>query len=436
MRYLNAVGGGKVTKIDDKIAYVEEPDGFETPVLIRECVVVDPDGGIVPKKKFGSNEPSKYEAPAVAKPQPRPQVSENNVPVVETADGDVLNVVLGYEPGEAKHLNTTTFDAYLVNDSNYYLYVVYATRGDSREWTCRFSGIVEPNIQVHLEELRHEDLPERERVAVQYVAFKSDKAFRLKNPAAVEFRLDATKFYKTHCFHDNMYFDNPVIAYDIVKNDVPQRQMVIDSGELERAMREKKAADKARRPVVKHQPEQHKKGDIIEVDLHIDELLDSTAGLTNSEMLDVQLREFRRVMDENANRHGQKIVFIHGKGRKALDNFTPSDFEAELDGKAFCDGHLGEFKLSSVQVENLVDGDALYLQSLEALADEKGIKRLVIVPDVEKYGLRVREILGRTEGKDITLLAMEPQAGRGFRQEILGYSLMNALGIRGDEICD
>ena len=436
VRYLNAVGGGKVTKIDDKIAYVEEPDGFETPVLIRECVVVDPDGGIVPKKKFGSNEPSKYEAPAVAKPQPKPQVSENNVPVVETADGDVLNVVLGYEPGEAKHLNTTTFDAYLVNDSNYYLYVIYATRGDSREWTCRFSGIVEPNIQVHLEELRHEDLPERERVAVQYVAFKSDKAFRLKNPAAVEFRLDATKFYKTHCFHDNMYFDNPVIAYDIVKNDVPQRQMVIDSGELERAMREKKAADKARRPVVKHPPAQHKKGDIVEVDLHIDELLDSTAGLTNSEMLDVQLREFRRVMDENANRHGQKIVFIHGKGRKALDNFTPSDFEAELDGKAFCDGHLGEFKLSSVQVENLVDGDALYLQSLEALADEKGIKRLVIVPDVEKYGLRVREILGRTEGKDITLLAMEPQAGRGFRQEILGYSLMNALGIRGDEICD
>ena len=55
-----------------------------------------------------------------------------------------------------------------------------------------------------------------------------------------------------------------------------------------------------------------------------------------------------------------QVVFIHGKGRKALDNFTPSDFEAELDGKAFCDGHLGEFKLSSVQVENLVDGDALY----------------------------------------------------------------------------
>ena len=38
VRYLNAVGGGKVTKIDDKIAYVEEPDGFETPVLILSLI--------------------------------------------------------------------------------------------------------------------------------------------------------------------------------------------------------------------------------------------------------------------------------------------------------------------------------------------------------------------------------------------------------------
>ena len=83
--------------------------------------------------------------------------------------------------------------------------------------------------------------------------------------------------------------------------------------------------------------------------------------------------------------------------------------------------------------ENLADVETLCLQSLEALADEKGIKRLIVVPDMERYGARVREVLSRTEGKDVTLLAMEPQAGRGFRQEILGYSLMSAMGIRGDE---
>ena len=41
VRYLNAVGGGTIVRIKDNIAYVDE-DGFETPVLLRECVVVAP----------------------------------------------------------------------------------------------------------------------------------------------------------------------------------------------------------------------------------------------------------------------------------------------------------------------------------------------------------------------------------------------------------
>ena len=324
VRFLNAVGGGKVTKIEGNIAYVEDNDGFETPILVKECVVVDPDGGMMPKRKFGSNEPSKYEAPAITHSKPAPNTEPGNAETAEeTAGGDVLNIVLGYEAREIKHLNTTTFDAYIINDSNYYLYILYASRNSDGKWESRYNGIVEPNMQVLLEELNHDDLTELERVCVQYVAFKQDKPFKLKNPGAVEFRVDATKFYKMHCFHENMYFDNPVIAYDIVKNDVPQRSMVIDSGMIEQAIREKKTADKQqKKPVSKHADKQHKKNEIIEVDLHINELLDTTTGLSNKDMLDVQLKEFRRVMDENIGNKGQKIIFIHGKGegvlRKAL----------------------------------------------------------------------------------------------------------------------
>lgn len=326
VRFLNAVGGGKVVRIEGNLAYVEEPDGFETPVLMRECVVVDADGGMMPKKRFGSNEPSKYEAPAVSTVQPKPKNApekvEQDEEIVETEEGETLNVVLGYEPEEIKHLNTTAFDSYLVNDSNYYLYIIYAVRESSGKWECRYNGIIEPNMQVHLEELTHEDLASLERISVQYVAFKQGKPFRLKSPAAVECRVDATKFYKMHCFHENMYFDKPVIAFDIVKNDVPQRTMVIDSSMLEQSLKEKKAADKQlKRPVTKHAAAP-KKGEIIEVDLHISELLDSTTGLSNSDMLEVQLEEFRKTMDAHIRHKGQKIVFIHGKGegvlRKAL----------------------------------------------------------------------------------------------------------------------
>lgn len=127
-----------------------------------------------------------------------------------------------------------------------------------------------------------------------------------------------------------------------------------------------------------------------------------------------------------------QVVLVHAREKKALDNFVPSDFDRELDGQAFRDGTLGEFRVSSVQTENMVSGEDFFIQSLEVLADEKSIRRLVVVPDMERCGRRVKSVLGRTDGKEVTLLAMEPQSGN-FRCDILGYSLMNAMGIRGEE---
>ena len=39
VRFLNSTGGGIIRRIEGNIAYVDE-DGFETPTLLRECVVV------------------------------------------------------------------------------------------------------------------------------------------------------------------------------------------------------------------------------------------------------------------------------------------------------------------------------------------------------------------------------------------------------------
>lgn len=313
VRFLNQIGGGRITRIVGNVAYVEDEDGFEQPALLRECVVVE---SAKPK-------PTVYDKPIAPLPSKEIVIeSAKPAPVIETKEGDTLNIVLAYEPRELKHLNTTTYDAYLVNDSNYYLYFSYMTRSDSdSEWVTRYHDIVEPNIQVHIEEFDHSMLAEMDRVAVQYMAFKQGKGFKLKNPALVEHRLDTTKFYKLHCFHDNEYFDSPVIALDIVKNDRPARMMTVDSADLERAMKEKRHQDTRpqRTPV---QKQTKKKSEIVECDLHINALLDTTAGLSNKDMLDVQLDEFRRVMNENINNKGSKVVFIHGKGegvlRKAL----------------------------------------------------------------------------------------------------------------------
>ena len=140
VRYLNAVGGGRITKIDGNIAYVDE-DGFETPVLIKECVVVTP---AAPK----STSSPKYVAPK-AETAPKAEAKKEE-PVKESPEGELLNIVLGYEAEEIKHLTTTEYDAYLVNDSNYALYVTYLTRADGEGWVTRFAGMIEPGYQEHL----------------------------------------------------------------------------------------------------------------------------------------------------------------------------------------------------------------------------------------------------------------------------------------------
>ncbi len=128
-----------------------------------------------------------------------------------------------------------------------------------------------------------------------------------------------------------------------------------------------------------------------------------------------------------------QAVFLHSKKEKTLRNFTPSDYVGELNGKAFKD-RLGEFSLLSFPVEDIVSTEDFYVQSLEEALNAEGVKNIMLVADLEAYGNRVKQTAAEAEGKDITLFTMQPTSGRGFSQEILGYSLMSALGIRGDEL--
>lgn len=339
VRYLNAVGGGKIVKINGNVAYVDE-DGFETPVLLRECVVVT---------TAEAQREAIAERPAVTNTlRPTKEVVTNPEPEIEeTPGGDKMNLVLGFEPANIKSLSTTTFDTYLVNDSNYYLYFTYLSRdeGDGL-WTTRYAGIVEPGIQLFLEELQHENFATMSRIAIQCVAFKRDKQFKLQQPVNVELRFDGSKFFKLHCFRENEYFEREVIAFDIVKNGEPQRQMTIDSNQLQKAMRSKAVAD-MRRPVRKKSVE---KNDVLETDLHIEQLVDTTAGLSNADMLNLQVDEFRKVMDANLKNHGKKLVFIHGKGDGVLRQAIIKELNYRYKGHRYQDASFREYGYGATQV--------------------------------------------------------------------------------------
>lgn len=91
--------------------------------------------------------------------------------------------------------------------------------------------------------------------------------------------------------------------------------------------------------------------------------------------------------------------------------------------------------LSSLPVESMVDKDDFMADVLAVVANHKEVGRLMVVPDAGTQYDLVRHVLRSVdENKRVTVFAMQPMQGGNFRQEILGYSLMNALGIRSDEI--
>lgn len=347
VRFLNSVGGGIVSRIDGQIAYVVDSDGFETPILSKECVVV---GSGMERAAGTSAAPAPTKAAAPAAPEPEPEE-----PIEEVEGNDRLTMVIGFEPLDIKRLSETTFDAYLINDSNYYVGYMVATRRDGDRWTLMAQGTVEPNTQVFLDEVQRTQLPGLAHIAVQYTAWKENRDFALKTPASVELDLDVTKFFKLHCFRPNAYFEGDVIALDIVTDDKPAGQQPEQPAPKPQILRpargQKRPVTRREQPSAERHPNVREQNGILEVDLHIHELVDTTAGLSNADMLNLQVDEFRRVMDANLKRQGQKIVFIHGKGEGVLRQAITKELNHRYKGRCSVqDASFQQYGFGATQV--------------------------------------------------------------------------------------
>ena len=86
------------------------------------------------------------------------------------------------------------------------------------------------------------------------------------------------------------------------------------------------------------------------IDLHIENLIDSFQGMSNSQILTIQLTHFRRFLNKSINKQQRKIVVIHGVGegvlryeiRKELDNYY-SEFK-------YYDAPYEEFGMGATEI--------------------------------------------------------------------------------------
>lgn len=342
VRFLNSVGGGIVRSFKGKDqVMVEDEDGFEVPALIRECVVVGEQEMQV-HSAHRPKAPQPVEPTPPIKPAPKPEPTPS-----ETAEGERLNIYLAYLPTDRKDFQQCGYETYFVNDSNYYLSFNYMNRL-SGSWNSRYQGLVEPNTKIFLEEFSKADLADLERICIQLIAFKQGKSYALKNAISVELHLDTVKFYKLHCFMENDYFDEEALLCPIVRDDVPERELLVSATDLQEAMHQK-AREERRKPqsIVKHKANNSA---ILEVDLHIHELLDNINGLSSSDILGYQLDKFHEVLAKYAPHKGQKIVFIHGKGDGVLRKAIEKELKTRYKSFYYQDASFREYGFGATMV--------------------------------------------------------------------------------------
>ena len=371
VRFLSEVGGGKVAGFQGKdIVLVEDEDGFEIPMPINEVVVVEQDDYAMSKMISAKMDAQKKAAEHADTELHNDSRSikailnehdadvDMNVDEYDAADreityraqaqerqgGNKLSAYLAFVPIDIKDVTNTRFETYLVNDSNYYLHYTYLT-AEGNAWTLKAEGEIEPNTKLFVEEFGRDALNEMEHVAIQMIAFKRDKSFLLKPATDVQFRLDPVKFYKLHLFEENDFFETPALMYTIVENDEVARPLVVDAKRLKEQMY------KEEKVVANTSKKKSKKDDgTLVVDLHADEVLETTAGMNSADILHYQMDIFKKTMDENRKKKGQKIIFIHGKGEGGLRQTIIHELNYRYKSCTYQDASFQEYGYGATQV--------------------------------------------------------------------------------------
>lgn len=344
VRFLSETGGGIVAGFQgNNIVLVEDEDGFQIPVRTNDVVVVGTDDynikidsvGKKDTKKDIENEPADRPVTFRAKPE-------------ERKGGDVLSVYLAFVPIDSREITNTKFEVYIVNDSNYYINYSY-TSAEGASWHLRSTGIIEPNTKLFIEEFDRETLNTFERVCVQLIAYKRDKTFMSKPPVDAQIRIDTVKFYKLHTFKENDFFEQPALLYTVIENDKVVRPLVIDAKKLKQEMT-RKISDDNKKPHVQPARKQQDKDAPIVIDLHANELLETTSGLSAADILNHQLDVFRKTMDEYKSKTGTKLIFIHGKGEGVLRHAIIHELNYRYKRCPYQDASFQEYGYGATQV--------------------------------------------------------------------------------------
>ena len=136
----------------------------------------------------------------------------------------------------------------------------------------------------------------------------------------------------------------------------------------------------------------------------------------------------------NEGKNEVQFLFVYDKESRHLQHCQPSDLQEELNGVAF-QSPYGEFSFAGVPSEGMVSREDLFMDLLSVVSDSADVKRMIVVSFNEEYGKKVTDVLQGLKGKEVMQFRMnEPEISVNYKWDMLAFPVMQALGIRADEL--
>ena len=297
VKFLSETGGGKVTRIIDAktVMVLNEEDDFEIPTLKKELVVVESQSEGNSSASHSLSTHKKVSTSAKSEPLK-----------VQKED-----IYFAFVPKAGYEITSSPLELYLINDTNsILLYNFFNKNGEKFEGIT--TGNIDPNSKILLTEFDEKELGSISAFHFQVLYYQSGD-FTPKAPINKTVKIQTVKFYKTNSYKLTDYFHEQVILHQITASDIEQKLDELSQKDFKKVIREKEGhSSKVQSPKL------NPKTNILEVDLHVNKLIDSVTGLSNADILNLQMDKFHEVLRDNESNKGKKIVFIHGIGNGTL----------------------------------------------------------------------------------------------------------------------
>jgi hypothetical protein len=206
-----------------------------------------------------------------------------------------------------------------------------------------YNGKLEPNTKLYLGKQLVTEL-DGQAWNVQVLMFKTGKLFEPLPVIDKVIKLKGSKLMNENSYVENDYFDEKALLFHVLKGKLQRKIEELTVDDLNSVKKQKET-----KPVKKKAKRRDEPG-ILEVDLHIHELIDNTNGLSNSEMLSIQMDKFHQVMKENIKNKKRKIVFIHGVGNGTLKTELRKALDRKYKGHYYQDASFREYGYGATMV--------------------------------------------------------------------------------------